>query len=163
MITLSAAKRGDVSAIAELAAEMDKFYGATELDPLDVRKDRITKALFGDVPTAYALLAWDDGKLIGFASYSFLWPAAGLTGSLHLKELYVSAGARRSGVGAMLMRGLFGIAVKYECSRVEWTADHDNEGARAFYEALGVVPLASKVLYRVTGDDLLRAAGKAAE
>lgn len=162
MITLSTAKREDVPAIAELAAEMDRFYGATEFDPPDVRKDRIGAALFGDVPSAYALLAWDDGRLVGFASYSFLWPAVGLTGSMYLKELYVCAAARRGGVGAMLMRGMFAIAVEQRCSRVEWTTDHDNEGARAFYEAMGVAALTSKVLYRLEGDDLRRAASQSA-
>ena len=53
------------------------------------------------------LLARDeDGVLAGFASYSFLWPAVGLTASLYLKELYVAASRQRHGVGTLLMQGL---------------------------------------------------------
>ena len=35
----------------------------------------------------------------GMASYSFLWPAAGLTRSLYLKELYVAQDWQRQGIG----------------------------------------------------------------
>jgi GNAT superfamily N-acetyltransferase len=137
LIRLSGAPPEDVLAIAKLYAEMDMFYGTpeAELDPLDVRQDQISAALFADIPTARALLAWDDG-LVGCASYSFLWPAVGLTGSLFLKELYVSATARRNGVGRALMHGLFELATRLECSRVEWMTDTDNEDAQAFYAGL---------------------------
>jgi GNAT superfamily N-acetyltransferase len=66
----------------------------------------------GDSPPAHSLLAWDNGELVGFASYSFLWPAVGLTRSLYLKELYVAEAARRKGVGKLLMRRLYLIAVR---------------------------------------------------
>jgi ribosomal protein S18 acetylase RimI-like enzyme len=157
LITLSEAVPGDVPAIAELAAEMDRFYGATELDPVEIRQRQIEAALFTGPSAARALLAWDDGRLIGFAAYSFLWPAVGLTSSLYLKELYVSAAARRAGAGEMLMRGLFEIAVRAGCSRVEWTTDEGNGDAQAFYEALGVRPATSKIFYRIEGEALAAA------
>jgi GNAT superfamily N-acetyltransferase len=74
--------------------------------------------------------------------------------SLYLKELYVSAGGRRTGTGASLMNTLFEIATREGCSRVEWTTDRDNKDAQEFYAALGAMPLASKLFYRVTGNDL---------
>lgn len=44
--------------------------------------------LFGDPPLARALVGWEDGEApVGFAAYSFLWPAVRLTASLYLKEL----------------------------------------------------------------------------
>lgn len=97
------------------------------------------------------LLAVDDGRAVGFVSYSFLWPAIGLTSSLYLKELYVSHAEQRRGAGKDLMDGLVEIARKLGCSRVEWTTDRDNGGAQAFYEALGFSVNAGKVFYRVEG------------
>jgi GNAT superfamily N-acetyltransferase len=158
LITVAPAGPDDVGAIAELAAEMDRFYGATELDPLDVRQDQISTAVFADPPTAWVLLAWEDGKPAGFAAYSFLWPAVGLTGSLYLKELYVSESARRARVGERLMHGLFELAVRNGCSRVEWTTDQDNPDAQAFYEALGIPVATSKLFYRIEGEALQQAA-----
>jgi GNAT superfamily N-acetyltransferase len=40
------------------------------------------------------------------ASYSFLWPAAGVTRSLYLKELYVAQDWQRQGIGKLLMDSL---------------------------------------------------------
>ena len=71
----------------ELADEMDRFYGAIGLDR-DVRLQQMQDALFGERPKAYAQLAWEQQRLVGFASYSFLWRAEGMTTSLYLKELY---------------------------------------------------------------------------
>jgi GNAT superfamily N-acetyltransferase len=145
-------------AIAALAEDMDRFYGVTEIEPLDLRIRRINEAVFSNPPAAYALLAWDDGHLVGLAAYSFLWPAVGLTRSLFLKELYVVGTARRTGVGKHLMQALFDIAVKHDCSRVEWHAETTNEDARRFYTELGVPVFEGKVFFRLEGDRLRRAA-----
>lgn len=126
---------------------MDDFYGDPAV-PADVRLRQIQEALFDDPPLAQVLLARDGVTLAGFASYSFLWPATGTILSLYLKELYVAAAFRRSGVGTVLMRGRFGIAAARGCSRVEWTTDPQHPGAQAFYEALGAGQLPSKVFFR---------------
>lgn len=138
-----------MEALAALFDEMDFFYGTTEVEPRDQRAREITDALFGEVPAASALLAWDDTQLVGVATYSFLWPAIGVTRSLYLKELYVCEAHRRRGVGKYLMEALFEVAVKHECSRVEWTTDDTNAGAQRFYEELGVPVTTSKLFYRV--------------
>jgi GNAT superfamily N-acetyltransferase len=85
----------------------------------------------------------------GLAAYSFLWPAAGVTRSLYLKELFVRATARRLGIGKLLMRELHAVAAEQRCSRVEWTADTDQPDAQRFYAALGAEVLATKLFYRV--------------
>jgi GNAT superfamily N-acetyltransferase len=158
MITVIPAQLAHVEALAEMAEEMDRFYGATKIDPMPVRISQIRDALFSDPPSAYALLAWDGGKLVGFASYSFLWPAVGLTRSVFLKELYVCAATRRAGAGKLLMQHLYDVAVKNDCSRVEWTTDSDNREAQLFYADLGVPVDKSKLFYRIEGDELTRRA-----
>jgi GNAT superfamily N-acetyltransferase len=158
VITVTPAKLEHAEAMAEIAEEMDRFYGATKVESAETRIRQIGEALFSDLPPAYSLLAWDDGRLVGFASYSFLWPAIGLTRSLYLKELYVSTKARRTGVGKLLMQRLFDIAVKNDCSRVEWTTDSDNREAQLFYAELGVPVEGSKLFYRIEGDELTRRA-----
>jgi GNAT superfamily N-acetyltransferase len=147
------AKPADAGAISDLLEEMDRFY-EEESEPRDDRIRQINDALFGDPPIAYSLLAWEGDELVGFASYSFLWPAAGLTHSLFLKELYVAEKVRRTGVGQQLMRCLFDLAAKRGCSRVEWQTDEPNKNAQRFYELLGVKPNPGKIFYRVSGDEL---------
>jgi GNAT superfamily N-acetyltransferase len=132
--------------LAELLAERDRFYGVTRPDPDPAA---IADALFGPEPAGRALVAVADGAVAGLAAYSFLWPAAGVTRSLYLKELFVRAAARRHGIGARLMRELHAVAVEHRCSRVEWTADTDQPDAQRFYAALGAEVLATKLFYRV--------------
>src|SRR6478752_10384051 len=125
---------GDVPELAELLAERDRFYGVARTDP-DAAE--IADALFGPVPAGRALVAVLDGAVAGLAAYSFLWPAAGVTRSLYLKELFVPAALRRHGIGRLLMRELGRIATEHRCSRIEWTADSDNPDAQRFYASLG--------------------------
>lgn len=148
MASITAAAPGDIGAIAVLLEEMDRFYGATESEPLELQLNQISDALFGDPPAAHALLAWDGDALAGIAAYSYLWPAVGLTRSMYLKELYVSTSRRRLGIGAQLMRSLVDVAAKHRCSRVEWTTDADNTAAQSFYATLGYETCGTKIFYR---------------
>jgi GNAT superfamily N-acetyltransferase len=148
VITLAGAAPGDEDKVAALLAELAGFYGGTPEGTPPARAAAVRDALFGAPPLACALLAWDGQDLAGMAAYSFLWPAAGLTASLYLKELYVAAAYRRAGVGRLLMDELTGIAARRGLSRIEWTTDAPNREARAFYAALGAEPLTSKIFYR---------------
>jgi GNAT superfamily N-acetyltransferase len=144
-VIIRAATPGDARALAVLLAERDRFYGVSWTDP---HPAAIEDALFGPVPAGRALVALHDGAVVGLAAYSFLWPAAGVTRSLYLKELFVRATARRHGIGRSLLRELHAIAAEHRCSRIEWTADTDNPDAQRFYAALGAEPLATKLFYR---------------
>ena len=149
MINVSPAGPDDVLPIAALLEEMDRFYGAADAQPSGERVRQINEALFSRSPAASALLARDGDQLAGIATYSFLWPAVGLTRSLYLKELYVGERYRCQGVARLLMQTLLEVATRHGCSRVEWTTDISNTGAQAFYEKLGMDAYPSKVFYRV--------------
>ena len=129
-VVVAPAEPQHVEALAVLLEEMDRHYGTTEFEPFEQRVAQIRDALFGEVAAACALLAWDEADLVGVASYSFLWPAAGVTRSLYLKELYVAQRWQRQGVGKLLMDSLVAVAGKHGCSRVEWTTDRESEGAQ---------------------------------
>jgi GNAT superfamily N-acetyltransferase len=90
------------------------------------------------------------------AAYSFLWPAAGVTRSLHLKEIYVTESARGKGIGTLLMQGLYQVAIEHASSRVEWTTDKGNMLAERFYQRLGVPKNQDKIFYRLEGEDIQR-------
>ena len=149
-VTLLPARPDDAPVLAALMDELERFYGGAPTEPLEDQVAQIKDALFGETPAAHALIAWDGETPAAFASYSFLWPAAGFTRSLYLKELYVAQPYRRTGVGRLLMDELHGIARRERCSRVEWTTDAPNDGARRFYASLGFAENASKIFYRST-------------
>jgi GNAT superfamily N-acetyltransferase len=149
VIIMSPAEPGDVADIAAMLEELGRFYGTGEPEPLGRRLDQVRSALFGTPPAGYALLARDGRRVVGLATYSFLWPAVGATRSLYLKELYLPAEYRGRGAGEQLMRAVFETATRLGCSRVEWTTDAGNAAARAFYARLGLPEYPSKVFYRI--------------
>ena len=149
MIVVRPATPDDIDQLLTLAEEMDRFYGATGIDSLEVRRQQLYDGLFSDLRAAHSVLAFDGAAAVGFAAYSFLWPAVGLTRSLYLKELFVSQGQQRRGAGRALMDSLFEVARKHDCSRVEWTTDSDNPAAQAFYKTFGVEPTGNKLFYRL--------------
>jgi GNAT superfamily N-acetyltransferase len=150
LITIAPARPEDAATIAALMDELERFYGGTPTEPLEAQTVQITAALFSERPAAHVLLAWNETEAAGFASYSFLWPAAGFTTSLYLKELYVAEAHRRAGTGRRLMGELHEIARARGCSRVEWTTDAPNVDAQAFYAELGVPANTGKIFYRAT-------------
>ena len=143
------AKAADVPDIVDLLNEVDRSYGDETTEGWSERASQVTSVLFGPTRSAHAILArtW-GGQAIGFASYSFLWPAAGSSRSLYLKELYVTNAHRKSSVGRQLMKELFKIAKRENCSRVEWTTDVANVDAQDFYEKIGESPFSGKLFYR---------------
>jgi GNAT superfamily N-acetyltransferase len=148
-LTVRDADPGDIDAVGDLLVEMDRFYGGTPDDSPAGRREQIAEALFGSVPWAYALVAVDDGQVVGLATYSYHWPAVGLTRSIFLKELYVARHAWRRGIGQALMERLVALGSEHGCSRVEWMADVFNQGAQDFYQRLGFTSDGSKLVYRV--------------
>jgi GNAT superfamily N-acetyltransferase len=158
LITLRDAESSDVAAIAGLLVELDHYYGATDVESAESRIPAVRDAIFGQHPAARVALAWKGPQLVGFAAFSYLWPAAGVTRSLYLKELYVVEECRKEGIGRLLLQYVCRIAIDAGCSRVEWTTDAANPDAQEFYAVLGVPQNRSKLFYRADGDTLRRLA-----
>jgi ribosomal protein S18 acetylase RimI-like enzyme len=158
MLAVRHATPAHARSMATLLQEMDAFYGEAAIQSVSDKVRDIAEVLFSDQPLAHALIYLDDDRVIGFAAYSFLWPAVSTTKSLYLKELYVAISHRNMGIGKTLMKFLFSVAVAAKCSRVEWTTDQSNSDAQRFYAQLGISQLDSKVFYRIEGAALADAA-----
>lgn len=156
MVEIRLATHDDVEAIAFLMEDLDRFYGVTDVEPPGARVPQIAAALFDDPKAAYVLLACEGGRLVGMAAYSFLWPAAGVTRSLYLKEIYVAEADRGKGIGTLLMQRLCQVAVEHACSRVEWTTDKGNVLAETFYQRLEAPKNEDKIFYRLEDEDIRR-------
>lgn len=153
MVLIRPAVRQDLLAIADLMDDLDRFYGGVDRGSRAERLNGIEEALFAESASVYALLAWGQSAIAGMAAYSFLWPAAGVSRSLYLKELYVVEQMRRAGVGGALMTEIFRVAKSHRCSRVEWATEVGNIDAQQFYATLGATQLDGKVSYRVVFSD----------
>lgn len=155
MVNVARAAEDDIDGLVMLFDEIDEFYGDPGEKDRERRSAQIREILFGDPPLAYLLVARDEGRVVALAAYSFLWPAAGTSASLYVKELFVSRTHRRQDIGRLLMRELSTIALARSCSRVEWTTERTNSAAMRFYEELNAPIEPDKVFFRVEGDQLV--------
>jgi GNAT superfamily N-acetyltransferase len=159
VVSVTPAEQDDLLAVAAVLEELDRYYGSQdEPPPLEQRVEQMKALLFRDQPAAYVLLARDDDRVVGLVTYSFQWPAVGITQSIFIKELYVLEAYRQRGIGRLLMQAVCRVAVEQGCSRVEWMADTDNPAALRFYNGLGVDPRPDKLVYRLDGEALIGAA-----
>jgi len=144
---ISHATPDDLEDLAKILAETETYYG--EAEPYPAIIENIKRSVFGDPPDAYVILAHNQDSVVGFAAYSYLWPAVRSTCSLFLKELYVSADHRNHGIGRRLMEELAEIASSRHCSRIEWMTENENRDAQEFYRQLGHTPSHGKLHYRI--------------
>lgn len=148
--TIRGATGDDAGKLTDLIANIEEYYGS-ELEEKDSLRADVERVLSGSPPSVFALVVEDDEKLVGLASYSFLWPSAGATSSLFLKELFVLETHRRRGLARDLLIEIFRIAEANHCTRVEWMTDSDNLDAQLAYSNLGFGDkiMSTKIVYRV--------------
>ena len=85
------------------------------------------------------------------------FPAARLSRSLYIRDLYVAEAARRRGLARALLQAAARLAVAEGYSALDWTTDARNLGARTMYEGAGAEQV-SRVFYRLAGERLRRVA-----
>ncbi|UFN51198.1 GNAT family N-acetyltransferase [Roseomonas sp. OT10] len=143
----------DVSPLALLFGEMQRHYGQP------VSADRAVDAaalacrpVVGDFDPR-TLLALIDGAVVGSVVLNVTFPAAELARSLYIRDLYVSAVARRRGIGRALVRAAARLTLQEGFCALDWTTDAANLGAREMYEGEGARRI-ERIYYRLAGADL---------
>src|SRR4030095_11873746 len=88
----------EVLAFVRAKAQFDRELGAFSGE-LGTTEELIRRHLFGPRPFAFALLAGDPGRAVGFALYYFRYSSFRGRPSIWLDDLYVHPHARRQGAG----------------------------------------------------------------
>ncbi len=157
-LTIRPAAPDDVPTILRLVRELAAFERAP--DAVEATEATLAEALFGAHPAAEAVLATRGGTPLGFALFFHNFSTWSGRRGLYLEDLYVTPEARGAGVGAALLRHLAGVAIDRGCGRFEWVVLDWNEPAKAFYARMGAELMADWRIERVTGDALVRLAGR---
>ncbi len=158
MIAIRPAMPADVPFILRFVHELAVFE--REPEAVQATEAMLAAALFGDRPAAEAALAEMAGEPVGFALFFHNFSTWEGRRGLYLEDLYVTPAARGQGAGAALLRYLAALAVARDCARFEWSVLDWNEGAIAFYRAMGAVGQEEWTVQRVSGDALTRLAGQ---
>ena len=134
------------------------IYEKAEHEVLATESD-ICDSLFGKDATAHGLICDLRTEPIGFAVYFFNYSTWLGRPGLYLEDLYILPEHRGSGAGKILFKYLAEIAVARGCGRFEWSVLDWNEPAIRFYESLGAEPQDEWIIYRLTGEELVKLAG----
>lgn len=131
-----------------------------EPDAVEANEAMLADALFATPPAAEALIAERDGVAVGFALFFHNFSTWTGKRGIYLEDLYVTPAARGSGAGKALLAHLAGIALDRGCARFEWSVLDWNTPAIDFYRSVGAAAMDEWTVQRVTGDALVRLAGR---
>jgi ribosomal protein S18 acetylase RimI-like enzyme len=134
-----------MTALRALAHDLD--------DPFRMEAATLEAALFSPSPRAFALIAGEDGAVLAQPNLS-----TSLGGTVtFVSDLWVSAGARGTGLGRRLLAAAAQEgAARWQSVALRLTVYQDNVGARAFYDRLGFVIRAADRNALLSGDALTR-------
>lgn len=132
-------ERADVPETIRLMRALAAFEGY--IDDFAVSEFILERRAFAAVPDFSVFVCGPPaGRLVGYAvSYWVNWTYT-LKPTLVLKELYVDAASRGSGVGAELFERVRRQAEEGGAGRLEWLVLPGNAGAERFYRAQGAAP-----------------------
>ncbi|MEM8790305.1 MAG: GNAT family N-acetyltransferase [Pseudomonadota bacterium] len=140
----------DRAMIRPLLAEIHHHYQGEEMP--EVAMDRTLHDLFEERSCAM-LVAVEDGRALGCATYAVFQPSADGGGTMFVKDIFVSANVRRQRLGRQLLIALVDKAEARGCNRIDWTTDAINEDAQLLYDRLGAQRVKSKMFFRVMARD----------
>lgn len=152
------ARPEDAGIIAELANALNRYEGrlASPFTAELVRRDG-----FGPDPAFSALLAEEDGAVVGYAMFHPAYNSDVAARELWLVDLFVVAAVRGRGVGRALLAAVAAEALRRGAATLSWGVRSSNDVARAFYERIGARDDGLRIL-ELAGPPLAALAAEAA-
>jgi GNAT superfamily N-acetyltransferase len=111
---------------------------------------------FGDSPKFLCVIAEWNGQAAGLALFFFTYSSWGSKTVLYLEDLFVRPEFRKKGVARSLLQRLAELAVKRNCSRMQWLVHAENSSALRFYETTGARRLTDWTVMTLKGDAVRR-------
>lgn len=123
------------------------FYGRHGETALPEAVTRLTWSHFFDAyEPMHALVAEDQGKLVGLAHYLFHRSTIQLHPSCYVQDLFTAETARGMGIGRTLIETVYRCAKQAGCPRVYWQTHETNTIAMQLYDK--VAEKSGFVVYR---------------
>lgn len=111
------------------------FYGRSGPTALPLENTRVTwQRFFDDSEPVHALVAEQDGRLLGLVHYLYHRTTTTIGLVCYLNDLFTNADARGKGVGRALIQAVYGEAKRSGSPRVYWLTHQTNATARALYD-----------------------------
>jgi GNAT superfamily N-acetyltransferase len=113
----------------------NRFYGrqGPSALPESISEATWERFFFRDEPV-HALVAEQEGRVIGIAHFLFHRSTTRLTDVCYLQDLFTAEDARGRGVGRQLIHAVYEAARAAGSSRVYWQTKATNAAGRALYD-----------------------------
>jgi GNAT superfamily N-acetyltransferase len=157
-LTIVAAVADDVPTILSFIGKLAEYEKLAH--EVEVSEAMLREHLFGARPCAEVILARLRGEPVGFALFFQTYSTFVGRPGIWLEDVFVLADHRGKGVGRALLRHVAALAVERNCGRMEWSVLDWNEPAIRFYRELGARPMGDWTTQRLTGEALMRLAGR---
>ena len=134
-IRVRAITRQDYSNWRPLWDGYNEFYGRTGPTSLPESITQTTwERFFSESEPVHALVAEEDGNVVGLVHYLFHRSTTRLNDVCYLQDLFTASHLRGRGVGRLLIQAVYDAANDRNSSRVYWTTYTTNATARALYD-----------------------------
>jgi GNAT superfamily N-acetyltransferase len=134
-LSIRSVARQDYDQWLPLWAGYNAFYGRSGDTPLSPDITQTTWARFFDAyEPVHALVAEQNGQLVGLAHYIFHRSTTALGPNCYLQDLFTSETARGKGIGRALINAVYERAKNAGSSRVYWLTHEANQTARELYD-----------------------------
>jgi ribosomal protein S18 acetylase RimI-like enzyme len=136
-ITVRPPSEADIPSLAAHLSEMQAHYGRPVPDALATKAAVLACKPAVHIFDPRVLVAVIGETVVGSIVMNVTFPAAELTLSLYIRDLYIAKSARRRGVGRRLVIAANRLRAEQGFSALEWTTDSSNAAARRLYESSG--------------------------
>ena len=151
-LVIRPATRSDLSLVLSFIQGLADYEKLSHL--VTATEETLQDSLFGPVPGAEVLLAFESATPVGFAVYFHNFSTFLGVKGLWLEDIFVKPEHRGRGYGKALLLHVARIARDRQCGRFEWAVLDWNAPSIEFYKSLGAVPLDDWTIFRVTGPAL---------
>lgn len=135
ILLIRSIERSDYAGWRPLWDGYNRFYGRQGPTALPERISEATwQRFFSREEPVHALIAEQDGRVIGIAHYLFHRSTTRLTNVCYLQDLFTMEEARGRGVGRKLIHAVYEAARAAGSSRVYWQTKATNAPGRALYD-----------------------------
>lgn len=156
-VEIRPAAAGDLPAMMVMVRELAEYERLAHA--VVATEASFEAALFGERPTAEALVAIVDGEMVGYAIYFQNFSTFVGRAGIYLEDLYVRPACRGKGIGKGLLSRVAQVAVERQCQRLEWAVLDWNEPSIQFYKSLGAEPLDEWTIFRMAPAAIAKLAG----
>ena len=128
-------KRTDFDAWKPLWDGYNAFYGRAGAAALpDAVTQTTWQRFFDPAEPVYALVAEQDGQLVGTTHYLYHRSTTRIALTCYLQDLFTAPGRRGRGIGRALIHGVYAQAQGAGIQRVYWMTHETNAAGRLLYD-----------------------------